>query len=296
MRNASDRLCREYGLSVIDNSKEPDITKTYIEWKSEKDGGRTWRTAIREDVDKAINKSISFNAFIRNLRSIGYEVKTGVKHIAVKPLGKERFVRLRSLGEEYTEDKIRERILRQRLPDRNVSKPKIAKARYIGTFHLTKRITWNSIRGLYYYFLNLLKKSKENNEGLYLIRDELRHLDKLSEHAKFLNTHNIDTEDELKAYKEERIEIILELESQRKTLRNKMRKVNISDEDKFNHSSEVKRISARLKDLRKEVNLCEVIEERSKDLKIKKEIIREEKVKSLHPDSLSNKRQKNIKR
>ena len=57
-------------------------------------------------------RSLSFEQFVRLLRERGYEVKTGVKHMAVRPPGKERFTRLRRLGDDYTEEAIRQRILR----------------------------------------------------------------------------------------------------------------------------------------------------------------------------------------
>ena len=107
MRATSDRLCMEYGLSVI-TEHAAYYPKHYAEWDAERKGQPTWRSAIREDVDKAIMASMSFQAFLRSLKSMGYEVKTGVKHMAVRPPGKERFVRLRSLGERYAEDAIRQ--------------------------------------------------------------------------------------------------------------------------------------------------------------------------------------------
>jgi len=78
---------------------------------------RTWRSAIREDVDQAIMLSMSFQACIRSLKEKGYEVVTGGKYMKVRPQGKERFVRLRSLGDNYTEEAIKQRILRQRMPE-----------------------------------------------------------------------------------------------------------------------------------------------------------------------------------
>ena len=101
MRQVSDRLCREHALSVIDNPQRGK-SKHYAEWKAEQEGKPTWRGLIREDMDQAIAAAMTFTQFIAALRKQGYEVKTGVKHLAVRPLGKERFVRLKTLGDDYT--------------------------------------------------------------------------------------------------------------------------------------------------------------------------------------------------
>ena len=147
MRRTSDELCKEHTLSVI---QQPQYRKKhYAEWDAEQKGQPTWRSAIRVDVDSAVKASMTWSAFLRNLQEAGYEIKTGVKHIAIRPRGKERFVRLRSLGEQYTEDAIRQRILRQRVPERPPRpKPqKVVRVRVYGDFHLSK-VTWKGLRAL----------------------------------------------------------------------------------------------------------------------------------------------------
>ncbi len=179
MRAASDRLCKEYGLSVI-TEHTAYYPKHYAEWDAERKGQPTWRSAIREDVDKAIMASMSFQAFLRSLRSMGYEVKTGVKHMAVRPPGKERFVRLRSLGERYTEDAIRQRILKQCAPERPAKcAPSIPlRIRVYGDFHLSK-VTWKGLRALYFFYLRKLRRTQRAQQCNvpYVLREDLRHLD-----------------------------------------------------------------------------------------------------------------------
>lgn len=153
LRRASDELCREHSLSVI--TQPMGRAKHYAEWKAENEGKPTWRSAIREDVDKAVAASMTWQAFLFRLRSLGYDVKaSGVKHVAVKPPGKERFVRLRSLGENYTEEAIRQRILKQRAPSRpTVRKPAtVRRVRVYGDFKLTK-VTWKGLRALYFFYI-----------------------------------------------------------------------------------------------------------------------------------------------
>lgn len=93
MQQESDALCREYGLSVIEEP-ESGRAKHYGEWKAEQDGRQTWRGMVKSDVDAAIRQSMTERQFWDNLRKLGYEIKIG-KDISVRPPGKERFVRLR---------------------------------------------------------------------------------------------------------------------------------------------------------------------------------------------------------
>ena len=110
IRKLSDDLCRKYQLSVIENPKKKSMH--YAEWQAEKQQRPTWRSAIREDVNYAINRSMTMKQFFQCLEAQGYEIKYG-KHIAVRPPTKERFVRLRSLSNDgyFTEENIKELIL-----------------------------------------------------------------------------------------------------------------------------------------------------------------------------------------
>ena len=108
MRQTSDQLCREHNLSVIENP-EQGRTMSYDTWEAEQKGKPTWYGQIRRDVDSCIARSFLFEHFLTNLKKQGYEVKAG-KYIAVRPPGKQRFVRLKALGDGYTEEAIRERI------------------------------------------------------------------------------------------------------------------------------------------------------------------------------------------
>ena len=93
IRAASDELCRKYKLSVIDTETSHHVAKPYAEWLAEKNGQPTWRTAIRQDVDEAIQQSLTWRQFLTVLERKGYEVRMGRKYPVLRPPGKERFVR-----------------------------------------------------------------------------------------------------------------------------------------------------------------------------------------------------------
>ena len=265
MRATSDRLCKEHGLSII-TEHQAHYPKHYAEWDAEQKGQPTWRSAIREDVDKAVMASMSFQAFLRSMKDMGYEVKTGVKHMAVRPPGKERFVRLRSLGDSYTEEAIKQRILKQRAPERPLKPvpPKIVRIRVQGDFHLSK-ITWKGLRALYYFYLRKLRAAQKQPQGKasYLLREDLRHLDALDEQSRFLFRHGIDTAKQLTDYRASADAQLKSLYAERKTLHNEQRRHDVPEARMAEIRARIAAISAQAKPLRRSMKLCDAIMERA---------------------------------
>ena len=122
MRTASDALCREYGLSIVEKPKRPG--QSYAQWKARQEGKPAGRSLIQADVDEAILAALTDKHFFQLLREKGYEIKLG-KDITLRPPGKERGLKLaRNFGEDYTLEAIRTRILRHPVPPRPRPKPK----------------------------------------------------------------------------------------------------------------------------------------------------------------------------
>lgn len=105
-RKISDRLCEEYGLSVIPQNENKG--KSYIEYTAAKQG-TSYKAQLKADIDKAVRKSLDYSDFLLRMEIAGYEVKQG-KYISFRAAGRERFVRGKTLGGYYTEDSIKERI------------------------------------------------------------------------------------------------------------------------------------------------------------------------------------------
>lgn len=102
IRRISDKLCKEYGLSVIEQSK--DKGKSYTEYNAAKNG-TSWKSKLKQMIDKVIPQAKDFEDFIRLMEQNGYEVKRG-KYISFRAEGQERFTRAKTLGENYTEEAI----------------------------------------------------------------------------------------------------------------------------------------------------------------------------------------------
>ena len=107
IRNASDRLCKEYSLSIITPGQ--DKGKHYAEYIADRDGGGSWKSKLKAAIDNLIPQSKDFEDLLKRLEASGHEIKRG-KYISVRAPGQERFTRTKTLGTDYTEENIIKRI------------------------------------------------------------------------------------------------------------------------------------------------------------------------------------------
>ena len=106
MREVSDRLCKENGLSVIPPSQNKGMGyKEYTEAKR----GTSWKLKLKQTIDRLVITAKDYDDFLRLMQEAGYEIKTG-KYISFRAEGQERFTRSKTIGENYTEERIKERI------------------------------------------------------------------------------------------------------------------------------------------------------------------------------------------
>ncbi len=116
----SDRLCREHGLSVVVPGKGSK-GKSYAEYQAEKTG-TSWKGKLKIAVDTLIPQVSDFEELLRRLEAAGYEIKQG-KYISCRAPGQERFTRLKTLGADYTEEALTERIKRRRTRTAKAPRP-----------------------------------------------------------------------------------------------------------------------------------------------------------------------------
>ena len=106
MREVSDRLCKENGLSVIPPSQNKGMGyKEYTEAKR----GTSWKQKLKQTIDRLVITAKDYDDFLRLMQEAGYEIKLG-KYISFRAEGQERFTRSKTIGENYTEERIKERI------------------------------------------------------------------------------------------------------------------------------------------------------------------------------------------
>lgn len=282
IRKVSDRLCREYSLSVIENPVHGK-SRHYAEWQADQEGKPTWRGLIRDDVDKAVNASMTFSQFITTLRKQGYEIKTGVKYMAVRPSGKERFVRLKTLGDDYTEELIKQRILHNRNPRGLVPLAEPPPKRSIkGHYNPRKVKKLTGLRALYFYYLyrmGILPKHRASYQRThFLLREDIRHMDALIDQTRFLCKYRIGTKEQLSAHQFRLEQKMADLYTARKSLYNQVRRCG-DEQQKAGYRDQIAGITKELSRLRKEVKLCTGILARSDEMKEKLHRVKQEETK-----------------
>jgi len=190
-------LCEEYGLSTIDigGGKEEERDH-YKEHNDYRDGRFVWSKMIARDLDACILQAGSFEEFVELLCDKGYEVKQG-KHLAVKPPGMGRYRRCHTLGEDYTEERIRQRIAEEDLSfyqSNKVFNPEIVKC-YVRRY---KRAKLTGLQKRYYaklYRVGKLKKRPYSQVWKY--KDDIKKMEKLQQQYLFLVRHDVHSVEEL---------------------------------------------------------------------------------------------------
>ena len=251
IRAVSDELCRKYKLSVIDTENSNHVAKPYAEWLAEKNNQPTWRTAIRQDVDDAIRQSLTWRQFVAALQDKGYELQFNRKYPVLRPPGKERFVRLKTLGKRYTPEVIQNRLLYPQFDRCFVeNSPRIQYGRLHGD---KPRRKLTGLRALYYrYLYELGALPRKPRRSSYAVRQDAYKLDQRIQQMEFLSRNSIDTLTQLETYRQAKLGEIVQLTAERKSLY----KANPD-------SSRIQQITAALKQLRQEERLCRKIAEHS---------------------------------
>ena len=251
IRAVSDELCRKYKLSVIDTENSHHVAKPYAEWLAEKNGQPTWRTAIRQDVDEAIQQSLTWRQFLGALERKGYEVRMGRKYPVLRPPGKERFVRFKTLGKRYTPEAIQTRILYPQFNRCFVEN--LPRVQY-GRLHGGKpRHKLTGLRALYYrYLYELGALPRKPRRPSYAVRQDAYKLDQRIRQMEFLSKHNIDTLAQLETYRQA-------LQTEIGQLLTKRKQLPQNDDVQSQRES----VNTALKQLRQEERLCRKIAEHS---------------------------------
>ena len=115
IRNKSDKLCKENGLSVIDpyyesyKGKYKTKGKSWYEYQHAKKG-TSWKSKLQFDIDRTLKQTRDWEDFLKRMDELGYEIKHG-KHIAFRHKDKQKFTRSKTIGEDYTEERLKERLI-----------------------------------------------------------------------------------------------------------------------------------------------------------------------------------------
>ena len=261
IRGISNEISRENDLSVIEPKSKG---KHYAEWNAEQNGKLTVRGLIRQDIDAALIESFTLQSFYEALQKRGYTIKRGanVKHTALKPPDSDRFFRLDSLGDGYTEADIRERLNKgrteqpsQEIPERIYIPQKRYKVKRRSPARREKR-RLSGLRRLYLHYLYLLSPPRPRRRPVpFPVRAEVRRLDQYKRQFALLHKYCINNESQLSMLADALQADIDSLVLSRRELYRRKR----GGEDV---SAEIKEISLALRPIRRELRCCQQIAER----------------------------------
>ena len=268
LKHASDRICREHGLSVIE---KPKGRRTPMKlYKMEQAGMPTRYNVAREAIDEAIRTSLNLREFQAVLRKMGYQCRLDPNHKywTVTPPGWTKPIRTARLGDDYTRAQIEariyegaERVRMERFQSRSYPRQ---------SYHLRRRIDRimgrSGLQKLYLrycYELGYLPKHYQKPSHVHeLLKDDLLKCEQYSEEARFLSKNKIVTDQDLAAWNERADTAVLALTEKREELR-RTAKRKLPEEEKVTIKEQIADCTGRLRELRHEKKLAEDIEARS---------------------------------
>lgn len=275
LREISDQICRERGLSVIENPSGHG--RNYAEYEAEKNGKPTNRGMIRVDIDRAIAASVTREEFFTFLEDAGYELKLykqdgdWLEHPALKPPGAKGFFRFHKLGKGYDLDEIGKRIWKNlygELPFPEEEQEQVHHYRQENPppVYQRKKPYLYRLYLRYCYELHIIEAHPASVQRVsFFMREDLTKLDRLDAETRLLGKYQIATYEDMQKHKAVLSGRIAELETERLELRNQMRHHKRQHDPTQAEAvkGQISDITKQLRELRKEMSLCEDIELRS---------------------------------
>ena len=265
LRDTSDRLCREYGLSVVEH---PHKAPTRQVWLDEQAGKPTRYNIYRADVQQAIDSSITGRGMVQYLRGRGYIVDSTEPNLKIRLPQYPHFTRLDTLNPQWTNQGIehliydRDDLISSRSkPPRKPDIPDWLRDAYQPQKRTTK------IYRLYLHYcyqLGILPKGTAYRPTSPQLRADLRHLDDIDRQTRYLASHKIETVGELLADRSEKEAQLEALTTQRTKLQNKIRRA--APEQKILLRKEKAEVTAKITALRKDIRDSKEIEQRSLEI------------------------------
>lgn len=277
MREESDRICREHGLSVVENPKYNGVTRGA--YRAREEGRYTLEDIVKEDIDNVIMCSNSINDFLYRMKKSGYTVDASGKYLTVLPYKRKAIRVERRWGDDYSLAGITERIA--------VNKANGTVRAYVPkTYHARGKVQrprqkLTGYRALYVRYLYMLgklppKRGMSAKQMHFLMREDLLKLNTLRQEMDFMRRYDIASEYSLKTTKTTLEADYKTLNDRRNALRNKIRRAPA--DKKKSLQEDLKSLNADLKVIRKRLFYCDDIMERSKTMTEKMNKVKELKM------------------
>ena len=263
IRHLSDELCKEYGLSVLEEKPTKKTNLNYEHFYEKSKYTNNYENNAKRDLDLAIRQAYSFDDFIYLMKKLDYEIIFRADKISIRHKNYNRNIRIeRRFGEDYSIDNIRKRILEEE----SIRVPFIEDYYRKVKYPFAKRHKSAKAKGfvaLYYHYCYLLKVFPNIPQQRLptSIRADVARMNDLSEEAKILSKYKLKTQEELKDFISENIFKIGTLSSQREKLWTK-RRILKDDNERRKICNDISSLTNQIEILRKEVVLCKDIDSR----------------------------------
>ena len=278
MRQTSDNLCREYGLSVLNEKPTGKYNVDYTLFYKNYIKKSNYHTQAKQDIDYAITQSNTYREFENLLKAMDYELIYRAGKLSVRKEPYKKNIRiLRAFGDDYAIDKIKSRIKTEKavkLPFPEMRSKKI----YRSKFKIKNRKKAIGIKALYLYYCYLLKiypKTERKKKTPISIKADVQKMERISEEARLLCSKDIKTKKELYSYIETLQGELKNLEEERDKLY--YQNTKLKKEEKQENYDKLSLIAGKIQYLKKEVKKCKEIEERIPKIKENIKELNEEK-------------------
>ena len=263
IREASDRLCREYGLSVIE--KPGGRSLSYAEWQAERNGEPTKNSIIKVDLDECLETSDTVKQFYREMNRRGYSFNFDRKYPTISHPRFSRPRRLQTLGEQYTPEAI-ERHIKSRWmgKDRDIPPQDDPEISFFGGNRNDPSV-FSNYRMVYVHFvcgLEIVKSRQPYNRYLYrMLGEELIKFQKRTEEQNLMLDHDLHTDEDVRRYLSDLQTEVPELLDARQRYRNALKRAVRADDlpKQQEYKDEIALLTARLSLVRKQAKICERI-------------------------------------
>ena len=258
LRQISDSLCEEYGLSVL--KEDIGYKSTY----NHKVINNVYYKTLKEDLDNIISYSVTLKQVMDRMKQLGYKAYSRNGIITIYRDGYDKVRIEKAFGNEYSKDSISKRLYSSRqivfkqIPQKSIFQEYLSKT---NNHH-------KGIYGLFLYYCYLLKVFPQNHPKQYLpysIRQEIKKLDSFSEQTRFMVSNKIETKEDLEAFAKNNYEELGILKSKRENLWKRYNRAK-TEEDKSKILTEINDIQPKIKEFRKLDNYCKEIRKRSKSI------------------------------
>ena len=261
MREVSDRLCREYGLSVIEKPQEHG--KHYAQWSAEKNGEVTKDTVIKNDIDECVEFSFTVKQFYTEMEKRGYRFNFDRKYAVIFHPAYPKARRMKTLGDDYTPEAIARRISRNMRPRRLMIPPQDDPEKLFFDGNINDPEIFSNYRSILVHFVCgftvIRQRPDENRELIRTFSEELRIFNRRVEEQNLMLDHDLYTDDDIEKYKAELQAELKEVEEARRVLRNSLKRaVRAENEDEqIELRSDISLLTKRMEKIRKETRICD---------------------------------------